>query len=117
MPARGTGIVTFFWSTILAWWVYFLLGGTSDDLGSTASVCPQWSRACIVGLVAVVDIVSTIDLVRMVDVVGLVDMVSKYRRHSRQGRHSLAWDNQTLTLLCLLEQPMFHFVYIAFIIK
>ena len=47
----------------------------------------------------------------MVDVVGLVDMVNKYRRHSWQGRHSLAWDNKTLTLLCLLEQPVFHFLF------
>ena len=53
----------------------------------------------------------------MVDVVGLVDMVSKYSWQSRQGRHSLAWDNKTLTLLCLLEQPVFHFISIGFTIK
>ena len=53
----------------------------------------------------------------MVDVVGLVEMVSKYSWHNRQGRHSLAQDNKILTLLCLLEQPMFHFVYVAFSIK
>ena len=47
----------------------------------------------------------------MVDVIGLVDMVSKYSRYSRQGRYNLAWDNETLTLLCLLEQPAFRFVY------
>ena len=53
----------------------------------------------------------------MVDEVGLVDMVSKYKRHSRQRRHSLAWENKTLTLLCLLEQRVFDFVSIAFTIK
>ena len=53
----------------------------------------------------------------MVDVVGLVDMVSKYSRHSRQGRDSLAWDNKTLTLLCLLKQSVFYIVYIAFTMK
>ena len=30
-----------------------------------------------------------------------------YGRHNRQGRLSLAWDNKPLTLLCLLEQPVF----------
>ena len=56
----------------------------------------------------------------MVDVAGLVDMASKYGRHSRQCRHSVAWHfgtTKTLTILCLLEQPVFYFVYIAFIIK
>ena len=53
----------------------------------------------------------------MVGVVDLVDMVSKNKRHSRQGKQSLAWDNKILTLLCLLEQPVFHFIYIAFITK
>ena len=53
----------------------------------------------------------------MVDVVGFVDMVSKYKRYSRQGRQSLAWDNKTVTLLCISEQPMFSTVYIAFTIK
>ena len=60
---------------------------------------------------------SIVRLVGMVDVVGLVDTINKYSSHSRQGRHSLAWDNKTLALLCLLEQPVFHFVYIAFTIK
>ena len=62
-------------------------------------------------------VVSIVGLVDMVVLVGLVGMVYKYSRHSRQGRHSLAWNNKTLTLLCLLEQPVFHFVYIAFTIK
>ena len=53
----------------------------------------------------------------MIDVEGLVDTVSKYSRHSQRGRHSLVWDNKTLALLCLLEQPVFHIVYIAFTIK
>ena len=53
----------------------------------------------------------------MVDVVGLVDMVSKCSRLSRQARHCLVWDKKNLTLLCLLEQPVFHFAYIAFTIK
>ena len=118
MPARGTGTFTFFWSTVFAWGAHFSLGGTSDDLGGARPQnAPTWRRAYLVGLVAVVDIVRKVDLVGMVDVVRLVDMLSKYRRHSRQGRHSLAWDNKTLTLQYLLEQPVFHFVYIAFTIK
>ena len=49
--------------------------------------------------------------------VGLGDIISKYSWHSRKGRHSLAWDNKTLTLLCLSEKLVFHFVCIAFTIK
>ena len=37
--------------------------------------------------------------------------------HSRQGMHCLEWDNKTLTLLCLLEQPVFHVAGIVFTIK
>ena len=95
----------------------FHLGGTSDDLGGNGSEMSPWRRTCIVGLLAVVNLVSIVDLVGMVYVVGLVDMVSKHQKYSRQGRHSLAWDNKTLTLLCLLEQPVFYFVYIAFTIS
>ena len=61
--------------------------------------------------------VEIVGLVGMVDIVGLVDIVCKYSRHSRQGRRSLAWDKKNITLLCLLEQPVFHFVYIAFTIS
>ena len=95
------------------------LVGTSNDLGRARSQNdpPPWCRAFIVGLVLVVDVVSIVDLVGMVDAVDLVDMVSKYRRHSQQDRHSLAWDNKTLTLLYVLEQPVFYFVCIAFTIK
>ena len=53
-------------------------------------------------------IVSIVGLVGMVDVVGSVDTVSKYSRHGRQGRHSLARNNKTLALLCLLEQSVLH---------
>ena len=114
MPARGTGPALQFWGTILPWGARFSLGGISNDLGDTIPKCPSWLQACLVGLVTIVDIVSIVGLVGMVDVVGLVDIVSKYSRHSRQNRHSLTWDNKTLTLLCLSEQPVFHFVYTAF---
>ena len=78
---------------------------------------PPWYQACIEGFVIIADIVSIVGLVGMVDVVGLVETISKYRRYSRQGRQSLAWDNKTVTLLCIPEQPVFNFVYIAFTIK
>ena len=43
--------------------------------------------------------------------------VSKYSRHSPQCRHSLAWDDKNFTLLRLLKQPVFHFVYCVFTMK
>ena len=76
-----------------------------------------WSQACIEGLVSIVKHSKHSSLRGMVDAVGFVDAVRKYSSHSRQFRHSLAWDNQTLTILCLLEEPVLHFVYIAFTIK
>ena len=60
---------------------------------------------------------SIVGLADMVDRVGLIDIVSKYSRHSWQGRLSPAWDCEIFTVLCLLEQPVFHFVYIAFAIR
>ena len=118
MPARGIGSATFLWSTIFAWGVHFFLGGHKRCFGDIRPRnAPLWRQAYIKGLVTIVDIVSIVDLADIVDIGGLVDMVSKYSRHSRQGRHSLAWDNKTLTQLRRLEQPVFHFVYIAFTIK
>ena len=63
---------------------------------------PPWRHAFIESLETIVDIVC---LVNMAD---LVDMVSKYSRHSRQGMHSLAWDNKSLTILCVLKLQEFH---------
>ena len=123
MPARDTKSFSYFFcDTILAWGHISRLGGTSNDLVEgdgleTPPPPPVAPGLHSVGLVAVVDIVSIVDLVGMVVVVGLVDMLSKYSRKSRQGRHNLAWDNKTLILLCLLEQLVFHFVYIAFTTK
>ena len=79
----------------------FFLGGTSSDLGRTAPKCHSV-------------------------VLGLHSRLSNYSRHSKHsrlgehgrqswhGRYSLALDNKTLTLLCLLEQLVFMFDYIAF---
>ena len=40
IPARGTGPVTLFWSTILAWGHIFRLGGTMNDLGARLGNVP-----------------------------------------------------------------------------
>ena len=110
---------------LFSFWAQSMLGRHISCLGEAQAVirgsrpqnAPLWHRAFIVGLVTIVDIVSLVYLVGMVDLVGLVDMVSKCSRHSRQGRQSLAWDNKIFTLLCLLEQPVFHFLFIAFTIS
>ena len=98
---------------------HFLVWGTSNDLGGTTPKCAVAPDLLVhsTDLVTIVDIVSIEGLVVMVNVVGLVDMVNKYSMNSWQGRHSLAWDNETLTLLRLLKQPVFHFVYFAFTTK
>ena len=65
MPARGTGTVTFFWSTILIWGAQAIIWWVARPRNAS----PPLRRACIVGSVAVVDIVSIVDLVGKVDVV------------------------------------------------
>ena len=40
MHSSGTGPVTFFWGTTLAW------GGQAVIWGGTAPKCPPWRRAC-----------------------------------------------------------------------
>ena len=77
---------------------------------------PLWRQACRVGLVTKIDLCKHSRLGRRSRLSRYGKQV-QYSRYSRQCRHSLEWDNKTLTLPCLLEQPVFHFVYIAFTIK